>query len=211
MRCPDCESLVVTSIPERGNGKCSNCHGRGTTNTIANDISGSGTKCPKCNGTGACQTCNGSGEAADTRASNTRPHAAMEENPFDDKIAVRVRCPKCGEIDWFEWKFLGKLTDPVCGHSWYVSTGVYALQQVRATFSAMGKGIRYMNKDVHGQGAGIAKVLGVIGGASIGFAFRLPYALIMIPIQAAVSLSKAKNDPIKDVRKPVAKSTSATR
>ncbi len=116
----------------------------------------------------------------------------MEENPFDDTVAVRLLCPKCGQMDWFEWKFLGKLSDPVCGHSWYVGPGQYTLRQIRATFGAMAKGVRYMNKDVHGEGAWIAKILGVFGGAVIGFVFRLPFALIMIPIQAAVSWSQAR-------------------
>jgi hypothetical protein len=56
---------------------------------------------------------------------------AAELNPFDDKVAIKTVCPNCGALDWFEWKFLGRLRDPVCGHTWYVGSGAYAVMQVR--------------------------------------------------------------------------------
>jgi len=58
-KCPDCEQPLV--IQNRGNGRCSNCHGSGTLNTIVNDISGVDTKCWKCKGNGQCPTCGGTG------------------------------------------------------------------------------------------------------------------------------------------------------
>ena len=63
-----------------------------------------------------------------------RPHADAELNPFDEKVAVRTECPNCEDTDWFEWKFLGKLTDPVCGHSWYAGSGMYTLRQLSGVF-----------------------------------------------------------------------------
>jgi hypothetical protein len=61
-QCKDCDNVVI--LESRGNGKCSNCHGRGTTNTIVNDISGADTKCWKCRGTCVCSSCSGSGRIA---------------------------------------------------------------------------------------------------------------------------------------------------
>lgn len=67
-----------------------------------------------------------------------------ELNPFDDKVAIKTACPNCRELDWFEWKFLGRLTDPVCGHSWYAGSGAYALMQLRAAFQFGARFGKYM-------------------------------------------------------------------
>ncbi len=116
-----------------------------------------------------------------------------ELNPFDDKVAVKIVCPNCNALDWFEWKFLGKLTDPVCGHTWYAGSGQYATIQIRAVFSAAGRTIKYMNTGVgKGESAAIAKVVGGFTGATFGIAFRLPFAIIMIPIQAVVRVSNKR-------------------
>jgi hypothetical protein len=61
-QCPECQSTVV--LQNRGNGKCSNCAGRGTTNTFISDISGTDTKCSKCKGNGRCPRCGGTGQVA---------------------------------------------------------------------------------------------------------------------------------------------------
>jgi len=87
-RCPSCDSVVILSLPDAGNGKCSNCHGRGTTNTIVNDISGSNSKCWKCKGTGICLTCGGSGRLADgAKLPAARPYASDDVNP----LIIRLR------------------------------------------------------------------------------------------------------------------------
>src|ERR1022692_3300555 len=127
--CPDCERPGLFGA---GNGKCRKCYGSGKAGSIADDIAGGKRPCPLCHGTGKCRTCGGSGRVSSTAPPPKRPHAEEELNPFDDKVAVRVACPKCGDIDWFEWKFLGKLTDPVCGHTWYVGSGFYTVMQMRA-------------------------------------------------------------------------------
>src|SRR5947209_7647019 len=100
-----------------------------------------------------------------------RPHANSELNPLDGKVAVRTQCPRCGAIDWFEWKFLGKLADPVCGHAWYAGSGTYTSRQISAISEMSGKFIKYMNHDVSGEGAWIAKVLGGFTGVVFGIAF----------------------------------------
>lgn len=115
---------------------------------------------------------------------------------MDDKIAVRVLCPGCGDVDWFEWKFLGKLTDQVCGHSWYVGTGTYARQQLRAVIQSGGKMAKELTRGVAAQKSLldrlVGKLVGGFGGVVIGIAFRLPFAIIMVPIQAVVRISVSK-------------------
>jgi len=51
---------------------------------------------------------------------------------------------------------------------------------------------RHMAAGVRGEGAWIAKILGGFMGVVFGIAFRLPFALLMIPIQAVVSLGQSK-------------------
>src|ERR1035437_5708915 len=188
-QCPDCASGGVFGV---GNGKCSKCYGGGKAGTIADDIAGGKPSCPRCHGTGQCPTCGGSGLVSGS-AAPARPHAHAELNPFDDKVAVRVCCPKCGALDWFEWRFLGKLTDPVCGHSWYVGSGTYTVMQIRAAFAAGNKGAKYFTSGVSGgEGAWIAKALGWFMGVILGLGIRLEFGVLMIPIQALAGLFQAK-------------------
>ena len=118
---------------------------------------------------------------------------AADVNPFDDKVAIKAVCPHCGALDWFEWKFLGRLTDPICGQSWYAGSGTYAAMQIRAAFSAGGKGAKYLTSGVSGgEGAWIAKALGWFMGVLLGLAIRLEFGVLMIPIQALAGLFQAK-------------------
>jgi hypothetical protein len=121
-----------------------------------------------------------------------RPHAQDELNPFDDKVAVKVHCPECGALDWFEWKFLGSLTDPVCGHTWYVGSGFYTAMQIRAAFAAGGRFAKHLTSGVSGEGAWIAKALGWFMGIILGLAIRLELGVLMIPVQALVGLFQAR-------------------
>jgi len=203
-QCPDCQ---LGGLFGKGNGKCSNCYGGGKVGTIADDIAGGKRSCPRCHGTGKCPTCGGSGLVSGSTASASstlaRPHAKDELNPFDDKVAVRVHCPKCGALDWFEWKFLGKLTDPVCGHTWYAGSGTYGLMQLRAALAAGGKFSKHMSSGTSGgQGAWIAKAMGWIIGLILGIGFRLEFGILMIPIQAIAGLCQSDETQ----RFPVARS-----
>ena len=129
---------------------------------------------------------------------------AAEMNPFDDKVAIKTVCPNCGALDWFEWKFLGKLTDPVCGHSWYVGSGTYTIRQIQAVFESAGKMAKYMTAGVPRQGAIVAKIAGWMTGVVFGFAVRLEGAVFMIPIQAAVGLCQPKKTSSEIVPRVVA-------
>lgn len=117
---------------------------------------------------------------------------AAELNPFDDKVAIKTVCPNCGALDWFEWKFLGRLKDPVCGHSWYAGSGTYAVMQIRAAFAAGNKGAKYFTSGVSGEGAWIAKAMGWFMGVTLGLGIRLEFGVLMIPIQALAGLCQAK-------------------
>jgi uncharacterized protein YqgC (DUF456 family) len=118
---------------------------------------------------------------------------AADINPFDDKVAIKTVCPNCGALDWFEWKFLGRLTDPICGQSWYVGLGTYTGMQIRAAFAAGGKGARYFTSGVSGgEGAWIGRALGWFMGVLLGLGIRLEFGILMIPIQALAGLFQTK-------------------
>jgi hypothetical protein len=190
--CPDCERPGIFGA---GNGKCRKCYGSGKAGTIADDIAGGKRPCPLCHGTGKCQTCGGSGRVSSTAPPPKRPHAEEELNPFDDKVAVRMACPKCGDTDWFEWKFLGKLTDPVCGHTWYVGSGFYTLMQIRAIVKTSTRFAKQGTKGGSGgQGAWIGKILGWFVSLVFGFCIRLEAALFAIPIQAIAGLCQPNKE-----------------
>jgi hypothetical protein len=124
---------------------------------------------------------------------------AAELNPFDDKVAIKTVCPNCGALDWYEWKFLGKLTDPFCGHTWYAGSGTYSLMQLRAAFQAGSRFTKYLTSGISGEGAWIAKALGWVMGSLLGIGIRLEFGLLMTPIQAIVGLcqpQKSKADII---------------
>jgi hypothetical protein len=124
-------------------------------------------------------------------------------NPFDDKVAVRVHCPKCGALDWFEWKFLGKLTDPVCGHTWYVGSGFYIAMQLRAIVKTSARYAKHGTQGPSGEGAWIGKILGAFGSLVFGFCIRLEGAAFMIPIQAVVGLCQPNKEKSEVVSRSV--------
>lgn len=188
-QCPDCAGGAVFGP---GNGKCRECYGSGKVGTIADDVAGGKRPCPLCHGTGRCQTCGSKGLVPDSPPPPERPHARAELNPFDDKVAVRLRCPKCGDVDWFEWKFLGRLTDPVCGHNWYAGSGLYTAMQIRAIFQTSARFAKEGTKGASGEGECIGKIIGWFVHLVFGFCIRLEAAVIMIPIQAIAGLFQAK-------------------
>lgn len=131
------------------------------------------------------------GKPFQTPADTVRKEAA-DLNPLDDKVAIKTVCPNCGALDWFEWKFLGRLTDPVCGHTWYAGSGTYALMQVRAAFGAGRRFSKYMTSGISGEGAWIAKAMGWFIGTILGIGMRLEFGLLMTPIQAIAGLCQSQ-------------------
>jgi PDZ domain/BON domain len=63
MECPDCDCPVISLTDNRGNGKCSTCHGTGIDAADqAFNILSDEHPCYKCNSSGDCPTCQGTGE-----------------------------------------------------------------------------------------------------------------------------------------------------
>src|ERR1035441_3631516 len=60
-QCRDCASGGVFGV---GDGKCSKCYGGGKVGTIADDLAGGKSSCPRCHGTGKCPTCVGDGKCS---------------------------------------------------------------------------------------------------------------------------------------------------
>jgi len=100
-------------------------------------------------------------------------------------------CPKCNSSGAYKWHFLGKLNHSQCGKSWYVKPGTYIGAQLKAVFrtgAEMG-GDMAENAAKKGQKGTAEAIFGFLMGAAV----RFPFAVLMIPIQAAVSLSQKKN------------------
>jgi len=68
MKCSDCDSVAILSIPERGDGVCSVCHGGGVGDVFdemadgLNPFGKGHIKCYNCGGSRKCPTCGGTGE-----------------------------------------------------------------------------------------------------------------------------------------------------
>lgn len=100
-------------------------------------------------------------------------------------------CPNCNASGVFKWHFLGRLKHPECGWSWYVGIGTYAVEQLRAVFrtgmeiSADAANDAEKRGEKHGCISIIFEVL-------LGVFLRLPFAILMIPIQAIFSIAQKK-------------------
>jgi hypothetical protein len=104
---------------------------------------------------------------------------------------TNAACPKCNVAGAFKWHFLGKLSHPACNRAWYVSPGTYIAKSIKDIFRTGFEvgGHAGFEKDKKGESGGF---FGFILGFIMGIAFRAPFAAIMMPIQAVVSLSQKK-------------------
>jgi hypothetical protein len=108
---------------------------------------------------------------------------ALEE--FEPSI-----CPKCNADGAYKWHFLGKHNHPACNVSWYVTPGKYIGRQIKASFRA--------GRDIGGEAASKESSTGgsigmMLFGFIIGFCFRLPYSVLLMPVQAVFSLTQKKD------------------
>lgn len=110
---------------------------------------------------------------------------------FGLKKFVSDFCPKCGANGAFKFHFLGKLKHPDCGFSWYVDPGSYIGKQLKAVVSSGVEASFEMGDSTERRGEK-AGCLTAIFGFLCGVSIRLPFALLMIPIQAVVSLTQQK-------------------
>ena len=101
-------------------------------------------------------------------------------------------CPKCDAKGLFKFHFMGQLKHrPGCEWSWYVGPGTYAAAQMSGVFRAgaeMGGGMMADAEKKQESGGCIYAIFGFIFGAL----FRLVFAVLMIPVQAVVSLTQRK-------------------
>ncbi len=97
---------------------------------------------------------------------------------------AKSTCPKCNTQGFFKWHFLGKLKHPEGGFEWYTNPGVYIVKQLKDIFK--------MGGDIAVSGDDNPGCSGFIIGFLIAIFFRLPFTLILIPIQAIVSLTQKK-------------------
>ncbi len=105
-------------------------------------------------------------------------------------------CPNCGDIGLFRWDFLGRLTHD-CGAAWYVSTWAYLGRQISRSFG-WGKAFAIATvspDDDDSAGAVIAGLFMLLVGFLCGLAIRLPFGLLMTPIQAVVKLASSPSLP----------------
>ena len=107
---------------------------------------------------------------------------------------VDAECLKCSDAGFFRWHFLGKLTHPECWTSSYVGPGYYLKRQIRATFaSGVDAAAGMVQPDKNGETPGFfGKVFLGLWGFTFGFVFRLVGTLLMLPVQAGVSLLQGK-------------------
>lgn len=119
-----------------------------------------------------------------------------EGNAYSLKFALEkfllTECPKCKASGAFKWHFLGKLSHPDCGRSWFVGPCEYIVAQLKAVFRTGGEIAGSAISDAEKKGeSGFA---GMIFGFLMGVMIRLPFAILMIPIQAVVSLCQSNKD-----------------
>ena len=104
-----------------------------------------------------------------------------------------TQCPRCGASGHFKIHFLGALNHTKCGCKWYMAPGSYIGFQLSSVFHT---GIRAgggMKDDSDRKGERGGWVAGVLG-FTMAAVFRLALAVVLIPIQAIVSLSQSKPD-----------------
>jgi hypothetical protein len=103
-------------------------------------------------------------------------------------------CPSCKTAGAYKFHFMGKLKHtPGCEWSWYIGPGTYASTQLRKSLRAgmsMGGDIMSDAEKKGERGGCIYAIFGLI----FGTLFRLVFAILMIPIQAIVTLTQSKPD-----------------
>lgn len=68
-QCPDCDAVKMICDPPEGDGRCSACHGSGSTKffdaIVLEFLNAEQPPCEECYGSGQCPTCRGKGVIED--------------------------------------------------------------------------------------------------------------------------------------------------
>lgn len=102
---------------------------------------------------------------------------------------LETACQSCGASGHFRWHFLGRMSHPGCGWSWYADPGTYIVEQFRRSFRA---GMEVGADAASDSRGGASGCLGGLFGFLIGSITRLTFAVFLLPVQAVVSLTQAK-------------------
>jgi hypothetical protein len=106
---------------------------------------------------------------------------------------VDEACPNCQAAGKYRFHFMGKLNHSQCGWSWFLGPGSYSAIQIGKVFrTGMELGAGTASKAEEDRGGCLSQFFGMIFGFILGVIVRLPFALLMIPVQALFSLSQPK-------------------
>ena len=101
-------------------------------------------------------------------------------------------CPKCGASGQYKVHFLGQLKHPACNTSWYMGPGGYIGFQLAKIFHTGIKAGGSMAEDRKGQGKADQWMHGILMFLFVAIC-RAALAVVLIPIQAVVSLTQTKS------------------
>lgn len=132
--------------------------------------------------------------AAEIQEITQRIEAAGEDMTILSYALEKFRngtCPRCDATGAYRWHFLGKRIHPNCT-SWYIGPGEYAGEQFGSVFRSGMSAAAEIGADAEKKGDKAGGCVGAIFGFLFVGIFRLIFAVLMIPIQAIVSLSQKK-------------------
>lgn len=94
-KCPDCNSVAINFFEKQGDGKCDKCLGQGLGDLMdqfaTTFVPDAKSRCLKCNGTGQCQTCGGTGfvhyEDSYTQHYDSSPKSSESSHPSEAHVS----------------------------------------------------------------------------------------------------------------------------
>lgn len=104
---------------------------------------------------------------------------------------TNTACPRCAGDGHYKIRFLGRLKHPECGTEWHMGPGGYIGFQLASVFHTGARAGGSMKEDSDRKGESGGWIGGVVG-FMMAAVFRLGLAIVLIPIQAIVSLSQGK-------------------
>jgi hypothetical protein len=104
-------------------------------------------------------------------------------------------CPKCGAVGHFKGHLFGEVKHPDCETHWYVSPGSYIAHQIAAIYHSGVRAGASMKDDADRKGDKSGGCIYAVFGFVFVAVLRAALAVLLIPIQAIVSLTQAKSRP----------------